>query len=176
MYFSMHVVKQVSSPLEREVPGLGTQRSKQCSLSFWEFQISISIFLFLDACSERTSTSWRAFCIAASCWIWRMMVVLGSLLEKALRPPVLKESILSANWGIRKKTPQVVKLLSCQRQWTSKSGEDRAASALKALLGRAWQGRLVPLGRTERPRTTGRWWSSQPHMSAPTAIIRLLFS
>lgn len=34
MYFSMHWLKQVCSPLEREVPGLGTQRSKQCSLSF----------------------------------------------------------------------------------------------------------------------------------------------
>lgn len=31
----MQVVKHVSSPLEREVPGLGTQRSKQCSLSFY---------------------------------------------------------------------------------------------------------------------------------------------
>lgn len=35
MYFSMHDVKQPSSPLEREGPGLGTQRSKQCSLSFY---------------------------------------------------------------------------------------------------------------------------------------------
>lgn len=34
MYFSMQFVKQFSSPLESEVPGLGTQRSKQCSLSF----------------------------------------------------------------------------------------------------------------------------------------------
>lgn len=35
MYFSMHWEKQVSSPLDSEVPGLGTQRSKQCSFSFW---------------------------------------------------------------------------------------------------------------------------------------------
>ena len=34
MYFSMQFVKQPSSPLDSEVPGLGTQRSKQCSLSF----------------------------------------------------------------------------------------------------------------------------------------------
>lgn len=34
MYFSMQAVKQDSSPFESEVPGLGTQRSKQCSLSF----------------------------------------------------------------------------------------------------------------------------------------------
>lgn len=36
MYFSMQDVKQVSSPFEREVPGFGTQRSKQCSLSFYK--------------------------------------------------------------------------------------------------------------------------------------------
>jgi hypothetical protein len=35
MYFSMQVVKHDSSPLESEEPGLGTQRSKQCSLSFF---------------------------------------------------------------------------------------------------------------------------------------------
>jgi hypothetical protein len=35
MYFSMQLLKQPSSPLDRLVPGLGTQRSKQCSLSFW---------------------------------------------------------------------------------------------------------------------------------------------
>lgn len=34
MYFSMHDLKQPSSALESEVPGLGTQRSKQCSFSF----------------------------------------------------------------------------------------------------------------------------------------------
>ena len=36
MYFSMQFVKHVSSPLESDVPGFGTQRSKQCSLSFWQ--------------------------------------------------------------------------------------------------------------------------------------------
>ena len=35
MYFSMHDLKQPSSPLESEVPGLGTQRSKQCSFNFY---------------------------------------------------------------------------------------------------------------------------------------------
>ena len=35
MYFSMHIDRQVSSWEEREVPGLGMQRSKQCSFSFW---------------------------------------------------------------------------------------------------------------------------------------------
>jgi hypothetical protein len=35
MYFSMHCVKQVVSPLESEEPGLGTHFSKQCSLTFW---------------------------------------------------------------------------------------------------------------------------------------------
>lgn len=34
MYFSMHWVKQVDSPLENEGPGLGTHLSKQCSLIF----------------------------------------------------------------------------------------------------------------------------------------------
>lgn len=95
MYFSMHVVKQVSSPLEREVPGLGTQRSKQCSLSFWKHQLAfVRLFLTIIYSGGRTSTSWRAFCMAASCWIWRMICVLGSLLEKALRPPAPKESMI----------------------------------------------------------------------------------
>lgn len=35
MYFSMHWVKQVDSPLDREDPGLGTHFSKQCSLTFY---------------------------------------------------------------------------------------------------------------------------------------------
>ncbi len=35
MYFSMQSVKQVVSDEESELPGLGTQRSKQCSLSFY---------------------------------------------------------------------------------------------------------------------------------------------
>jgi hypothetical protein len=34
MYFSMHWLKQVVSPLLREVPGLGTHLSKQCSFIF----------------------------------------------------------------------------------------------------------------------------------------------
>jgi hypothetical protein len=56
MYFSMQFVKHFSSPDESEVPGFGTQRSKQCSFSF--------------------STRRRAFCMAASCWIWRMICIL----------------------------------------------------------------------------------------------------
>jgi hypothetical protein len=56
MYFSMQFVKHFSSPEESEVPGFGTQRSKQCSFSF--------------------STRRRAFCMAASCWIWRMICIL----------------------------------------------------------------------------------------------------
>lgn len=34
MYFSMHWVKQVCSPLDREEPGFGTHFWKQCSLIF----------------------------------------------------------------------------------------------------------------------------------------------
>lgn len=34
MYFSMQVERQLSSLEERESPGVGMQRSKQCSLSF----------------------------------------------------------------------------------------------------------------------------------------------
>jgi hypothetical protein len=34
MYFSMQPVMQVVSPLDREVPGLGTHFSKQVSWSF----------------------------------------------------------------------------------------------------------------------------------------------
>lgn len=34
MYFSMQLVMQVVSPLDREVPGLGTHFSKQVSWSF----------------------------------------------------------------------------------------------------------------------------------------------
>jgi hypothetical protein len=34
MYFSMHEVKQVVSPLESDEPGLGTHFSKQCWLTF----------------------------------------------------------------------------------------------------------------------------------------------
>lgn len=46
MYFSMHWVKQVSSPLDSEVPGLGTQRSKQCSFNFciWARALSLANF------------------------------------------------------------------------------------------------------------------------------------
>lgn len=36
MYFSMHDEKQVCSPLEREDEGFGTQRSKQCSFTFYK--------------------------------------------------------------------------------------------------------------------------------------------
>lgn len=35
MYFSMHNLRHVCSLLEREEPGLGTQRSKHFSLMFW---------------------------------------------------------------------------------------------------------------------------------------------
>lgn len=35
MYFSMHWVKQVCSPLDSEEPGFGTHFWKQCSLIFW---------------------------------------------------------------------------------------------------------------------------------------------
>lgn len=35
MYFSMHIVMQVVSPEERDVPGLGTHFSKQLSWSLW---------------------------------------------------------------------------------------------------------------------------------------------
>jgi hypothetical protein len=38
MYFSMHVVMQVVSPEEREVPGLGTHFSKQFSWRRWGMQ------------------------------------------------------------------------------------------------------------------------------------------
>ncbi len=34
MYFSIHCVKHVSSPLDSDDPGFGTHFSKQCSLSF----------------------------------------------------------------------------------------------------------------------------------------------
>jgi hypothetical protein len=34
IYFSMHCVKHVVSPLDNEEPGLGTHFSKQCSLTF----------------------------------------------------------------------------------------------------------------------------------------------
>lgn len=34
MYFSMQLLKQVCSPDDSEEPGVGTQRSKQCSLIF----------------------------------------------------------------------------------------------------------------------------------------------
>jgi hypothetical protein len=36
MYFSMHVVTHVCSPLDRDAPGLGTHFSKQFSWIFWE--------------------------------------------------------------------------------------------------------------------------------------------
>lgn len=35
MYFSMQSVRQACSPADMEVPGLGTQASKQCSLTFY---------------------------------------------------------------------------------------------------------------------------------------------
>lgn len=35
MYLSMQLVKQVVSDEDMEDPGLGMQRSKQCSLIFW---------------------------------------------------------------------------------------------------------------------------------------------
>jgi hypothetical protein len=35
MYFSMQLVMQVVSPLDKEVPGLGTHFSKQVSWSFY---------------------------------------------------------------------------------------------------------------------------------------------
>lgn len=72
MYFSMHAVKQPSSPLEREVPGLGTQRSKQCSFSFWGMLEREMQAGYLMCC---TSTSMRAFCMAASCWTCAMMAL-----------------------------------------------------------------------------------------------------
>lgn len=64
---------------------MGTQRSKQCSLSFYG---CVSLAACLDQTSKsvralhtcgRTSTSMRAFCMAASCCTWRMTAVLGSL-------------------------------------------------------------------------------------------------
>jgi hypothetical protein len=36
MYFSMHCFMHVCSPLDRELPGLGTHRSKHFSLMFWQ--------------------------------------------------------------------------------------------------------------------------------------------
>jgi len=59
MYFSMQDEKQVSSPRDSDAPGLGTQRSKQCS------------FIFSINC--------RALTMAASCRTWFMSWVLGSL-------------------------------------------------------------------------------------------------
>lgn len=41
MYFSIQAVKHVSSPFESEAPGLGTQRSKQCSFNFWASLVRI---------------------------------------------------------------------------------------------------------------------------------------
>jgi hypothetical protein len=44
MYFSMQLVMQVDSPLDREVPGLGTHFSKQVSWSFYrETVVSLSM-------------------------------------------------------------------------------------------------------------------------------------
>jgi hypothetical protein len=99
IYFSMHEVKQVSSPFERDAPGLGTQRSKQCSFNFYRIKSVINLafqnerigswIVFLNCL--RTSTSMRAFCMAASCCTWRMICCLGSL-GKDERP---NESILA---------------------------------------------------------------------------------
>lgn len=79
MYFSMQLVKHVSSPFESEVPGLGTHRSKQCSFSF--------------------STSMRAFCMAASCWIWRMICVLLKSHQHAVDVRTKKAKRRTGHWG-----------------------------------------------------------------------------
>jgi hypothetical protein len=79
MYFSMQLLKQPSSPLDRLVPGLGTQRSKQCSLSFWTSQYGCAIEEYpWEGPGRSTSTSMRAFCMAASCCTWRMICILLS--------------------------------------------------------------------------------------------------
>lgn len=82
MYFSMQLLKQPSSPLDSEAPGLGTQRSKQCSLSFWKHCQNKSRRLGNEKHGNgrvcRTSTSMRAFCMAASCCTWRMICILLS--------------------------------------------------------------------------------------------------
>jgi hypothetical protein len=43
MYFSMHWLKQVVSPLLSEVPGLGTHFSKQCSFIFYPVVSKVSV-------------------------------------------------------------------------------------------------------------------------------------
>lgn len=56
MYFSMHEVKHVCSPLETDDPGFGRHFSKQTSFIF--------------------SMSIRAFEVLDSSWTWRMTVCL----------------------------------------------------------------------------------------------------
>lgn len=84
MYFSRQAEKHCFSPLDMEEPGVGMQRSKQCSLSFCTWHGGQPIVVYFlpetmrcvedgwrhywggDAQKQRTSTRARAFAMAAS--------------------------------------------------------------------------------------------------------------
>jgi hypothetical protein len=53
MYFSMQLVMQVDSPLDKEVPGLGTHFSKQVSWSFYHKTV-----VSLSVVSKRVIVTW----------------------------------------------------------------------------------------------------------------------
>lgn len=53
MYFSIQLVMQVDSPLDREVPGLGTHFSKQVSWSFY-YKTVVSI----SSVAKRAIVTW----------------------------------------------------------------------------------------------------------------------
>lgn len=68
MYFSMHLLKQACSPLDREGPGLGTHFVKHSSFKFCSVgqQTTMSCLhslaraIVVDTMGDgRTSTSWR---------------------------------------------------------------------------------------------------------------------
>lgn len=67
MYFSIQLVKQLSSPFERFPPGFGTQRSKQCSLIFYKSYLANSHLTDTILQRQRTSINCLALVVAASC-------------------------------------------------------------------------------------------------------------
>lgn len=87
MYFSMHCVKQPSSFLESEEPGLGTHLSKQWLLTFCYYgELAPDTMKREGKGMKRVRTVMRrrALLTAASCLIWLRMAVLGSEEEEKL--------------------------------------------------------------------------------------------
>ena len=98
MYFSIHCVRQVCSPLDRLEAGLGMHFPKQSWLTVFITRQLASTLLWHRQCLEhgRTSTSFCALLMAACCW----MDVFSSATEVTVdEVSVEKESMMQKDQG-----------------------------------------------------------------------------